>query len=278
MPFNRIDAHQHFWKFDAIRDSWINEDMAILKNDFLPDQLVPLLKENGMDGAVVVQSDQSEKENIFQIKNAAENDFIRGVIGWVDLQSADIENHLVYYQQFKKLKGFRHLLQGEIQRDMMLAPSFKKGISLLKKYGFTYDLLVLPDQLKYVKELVEAFPGQLFVIDHLAKPGIKNKDIANWRKDMMALTTYENLYCKVSGMVTEADLKNWKQEDLTPYIDVVVETFGANRLMYGSDWPVCLLAASYHQTKNIVDSYFSTFSITEQEDFFGKTATEFYKL
>ena len=278
MPFDRIDAHQHFWEFDAIRDSWINEDMAILKNDFLPINLESLLKENGINGSVVVQSDQSEKENIFQLKNAAENDFIRGVVGWVDLQSADIEDRLVYYQQFKKLKGFRHVLQGETQRDLMLTLSFKKGISLLNKYGYTYDLLVLPDQLKYLKELIEAFPDQLFVIDHLAKPAIKSKDIIGWKKDMVALAPYKNFYCKVSGMVTEADLKNWKQEDLTPYMDVVVETFSTNRLMYGSDWPVCLLAASYHQTKSIADNYFSTFSIHEQEDFFGKTATNFYKL
>ena len=278
MPFDRIDAHQHFWEFDAIRDSWINEDMAILKNNFLPGQLRSLLKENDIDGSVVVQSDQSEKENIFQLNNAVDNDFIKGVVGWVDLQSADIEDRLAYYQQFKKLKGFRHVLQGETQRDLMLTPSFKNGISLLKKYGFTYDLLVLPDQLKYVKELVETFPDQLFVIDHLAKPGIKNKDITDWKKDIVALAPYKNLYCKISGMVTEADLKNWKQEDLTPYMDVVVETFGTNRLMYGSDWPVCLLAASYHQTKNIVDSYFATFSVIEQDDFFGKAAAEFYKL
>ena len=278
MYFDRIDAHQHFWKFDAIRDSWINEDMAILKKDFLPTQLELLLKENGIDGSVVVQSDQSEIENTFQLKNAAKNDFIRGVVGWVDLQSAEIEDRLAYYQQFKKLKGFRHVLQGEIQRDLMLTPAFKNGISLLIKYGFTYDLLVLPDQLKFVKKLVEAFPDQLFVIDHIAKPSIKSKDIIGWQKDIVALAPYKNLYCKISGMVTEADLKNWKPEDLTPYMNVVVETFGTNRLMYGSDWPVCLLAASYHQTKNIVDSYFSTFSITEQQDFFGKTATQFYKL
>ena len=278
MYFDRIDAHQHFWKFDAIRDSWINEDMAILKKNFLPTQLDSLLKENGIDGSVVVQSDQSEIENTFQLKNAAENNFIRGVVGWVDLQSAEIEDRLAYYQQFKKLKGFRHVLQGEIQRDLMLTPAFKNGISLLIKYGFTYDLLVLPDQLKFVKKLVEAFPDQLFVIDHIAKPSIKSKDIIGWQKDIVALAPYKNLYCKISGMVTEADLKNWKPEDLTPYMNVVVETFGTNRLMYGSDWPVCLLAASYHQTKNIVDSYFSTFSITEQQDFFGKTATQFYKL
>ena len=278
MPFDKIDAHQHFWQFDAVRDNWINEEMAILKNDFLPAELQNLLNKNGMDGSVVVQSDQSEKENEFQLKNAEENDFIRGVIGWVDMQSPDLKDRLSYYQQFKKLKGFRHLLQGETQRNLMLKPSFKHGIGLLNKYGFTFDLLVLPDQLKYVKELVSTFPDQPFVVDHLAKPFIKNKDIASWKKNMTALTPYKNLYCKMSGMVTEADLKIWKQEDLIPYMDVVVETFGTNRLMFGSDWPVCLLAATYQQTKNITDEYFSTFSITEQEAFFGKNATDFYKL
>ena len=278
MPFDKIDAHQHFWQFDAVRDNWINEDMAILKKDFLPAELQNLLNKNGMDGSVVVQSDQSEKENEFQFKNAEENDFIRGVIGWVDMQSPDLEDRLSYYQQFKKLKGFRHLLQGETQRNLMLEPSFKRGIGLLNKYGFAFDLLVLPDQLKYVKELVSTFPDQLFVINHLAKPFIKNKDIASWKKDMTALAPYKNLYCKISGMVTEADLKNWKHEDLIPYMDVVVETFGTNRLMFGSDWPVCLLAATYQQNKNITDEYFSTFSITEQEAFFGKNATDFYKL
>lgn len=278
MPFDRIDAHQHFWKFDAIRDSWINGDMEVLKNDFLPNQLAGLLKENKIDGSVVVQSDQSAVENEFQLKNAAENDFIRGVIGWVDLQAADVEDRLSYHQQFKKLKGFRHLLQGETKRDLMLNPAFKKGIGLLNKYGFTYDLLVLPDQLKYVQELVAAFPDQLFVLDHLAKPDIRNKDIIGWKKDITALAQYKNLYCKISGLVTEADLKYWKQVDFAPYLDVVVESFGFNRLMYGSDWPVCLLAASYKETKTVADSYFSIFSTTEQAYLFGTTATEFYNL
>lgn len=278
MYFDRIDAHQHIWQFDAVRDSWINKDMAILKKDFLPIELLTLLHENGMDGSIVVQSDQSENENEFQLNNAARFDFIRGVIGWVDLQSPKVEDRLAYYKQFKKLKGFRHILQGETQRDLMLAPSFKNGISLLNKYGYTFDLLVLPDQLKYVKELVTAFPDQSFVIDHLAKPPIKNKDIAAWKKDITALAPFKNLYCKLSGMVTEADLKNWKQEDLVPYMDVVVDTFGMNRLMFGSDWPVCLLAASYQETKSLVDQYFSNFSLKEQEAFFGKNATDFYKL
>jgi L-fuconolactonase len=278
MEYNTIDAHQHFWQFDPVRDSWINEEMAIIQNDFLPQQLESILKQNGIDGSVVVQSDQSEKENEFQLSNAAQYDFIRGVIGWVDLQAADIEDKLAYYQQFKKLKGFRHVLQGEPQRDLMLQPAFKKGIGLLNKYEFTYDVLIFPDQLKYTKELAAAFPDQPFVIDHIAKPGIKDGLIAEWKKDIMAVADCENVYCKISGMVTEADWKNWKPDDFTPYLDAIVEAFGTERIMYGSDWPVCLVAADYAKMKAIVDNYFSTFSASEQAAFFGKTAIGFYKL
>lgn len=273
-----IDAHQHFWKFDPVRDSWINSDMAIIQKDFLPSDLKTLLKENGVTGTVVVQSDQSEEENEFQLNNAAANDFIKGVVGWVDLQADDIEKKLIYYKQFKKLKGFRHVLQGEPQRDLMLQPAFTRGIGLLHKYGFTYDLLIYPDQLVFAKELVKQFPSQLFVVDHIAKPGIKNKKIDDWKKDILALGAYENVYCKISGMVTEADWKNWTKDDFIPYIDVVVNAFGTKRIMFGSDWPVCLVAASYKKMKEIVDDYFSFFSKNEQKNFYGKTAIQFYNL
>jgi len=278
MEYNTIDAHQHFWQFDPVRDSWINNDMAIIQHDFLPQQLEKILSENGMDGSVVVQSEQSEMENQFQLSNAAQYDFIRGVVGWVDLQAADIENKLSYYQQFKKLKGFRHVLQGEPQRDLMLQPAFKNGISLLNKYGFTYDVLIFPDQLKYAAQLAAAFPDQPFVIDHIAKPGIKDSLIADWEKDILSTAAHQNVVCKISGMVTEADWKNWKTEDFTPYLDVIVAAFGTNRIMYGSDWPVCLVAADYAKMKQIVDDYFSQFSADEQAAFYGKTATAFYKL
>lgn len=273
-----IDAHQHFWKFDPIRDSWINDDMTIIQKDFLPADLEILFKENGIEGSVVVQSDQSEKENIFQIKNADEYNFIKGVVGWIDLLADDVEKKLFYYKQFKKLKGFRHVLQGEPQRDLMLQPAFKRGISLLHKYGFTYDILIFPDQLVYAKELVAEFSNQLFVLDHIAKPGIKNKEIDEWKKDILALGAHENVYCKISGMVTEADWKNWTSDDFIPYIDVVVNAFGTKRIMFGSDWPVCLVAASYKKMKEIVDNYFSFFSKNEQKNFYGKTAIKFYNL
>ncbi len=273
-----IDAHQHFWKFDPIRDNWINDDMKSIQKDFLPADLEIVLNENGIEGSVVVQSDQSEKENEFQLKNAAEYNFIKGVVGWVDLQAPGIEEKLVYYKQFKKLKGFRHVLQGESQRDLMLQPRFRKGISLLRKYGFTYDILIFPDQLVYAKELVREFPDQLFVLDHIAKPPIKNKKIDEWKKDILALGAHENVYCKISGMVTEADWKNWTSDDFIPYIDVVVNAFGTKRIMFGSDWPVTLVAASYSKMKKIVDDYFSFFSKNEQKNFYGKTAIKFYNL
>ncbi len=252
--------------------------MAVIQKDFLPSDLKTLLKENGVTGSVVVQSDQSEEENEFQLNNAAANDFIKGVVGWVDLQADDIEKKLIYYKQFKKLKGFRHVLQGEPQRDLMLQPAFTRGIGLLHKYGFTYDLLIYPDQLVFAKELVKQFPNQLFVVDHIAKPDIKNKKIDDWKKDILALGAFENVYCKISGMVTEADWKNWTKDDFIPYIDVVVNAFGTKRIMFGSDWPVCLVAASYKKMKEIVDDYFSFFSKNEQKNFYGKTAIQFYNL
>lgn len=274
----RIDAHQHFWQFDPVRDNWINEQMALIQQDFLPQDIQPLLQQNNLDGCVVVQSDQSEKENEFHLGNAGSFDFIKGVVGWVNLQANEVEERLAWYSSFKKMKGFRHVLQGEADRALMLKPAFMNGISKLLKFGFTYDILIFPDQLKYSAELVAAFPDQKFVIDHIAKPGIKYHNTNEWKKDISALAGFENCYCKISGMVTEADWKHWKKEDFTPYIATVVEAFGTRRIMFGSDWPVCLVAASYQRTLEIVTAYFSSFSDHEKEDFFGLNAIRFYNL
>ena len=274
----RIDAHQHFWNFDPIRDSWINDEMAIIQRDFTPQDLQTQLKENNLDGSVLVQCDQSEKENEFLLNHANNFDFIKGVVGWVDLQSESVEDRLAYYHSFNKMKGFRHILQGEAERGMMLRSSFMNGISKLKNFDFTYDILIYPDQIQYVGEFVKAFPDQKFVIDHIAKPNIKENSISEWKKGMEALAQYPNLYCKISGMVTEADWKNRGKDDCKPYIDVVVNSFGTKRIMFGSDWPVCLVAATYQQTMEIVVNYFSSFTQSEQEDFFGLNAINFYKL
>jgi len=274
----RIDSHQHFWKYDPVRYDWIDDSMSVIQKDFLPEDLAPILKANGFDGCITVQSHQSEQENEFQLTNADKHSFIKGVVGWVDLQSPNIEERLDYYQQFKKLKGFRHILQGESQRDFMLRPDFLKGISLLKKYGYTYDILILPDQLKYTAEFLSLFPDQRFVIDHIAKPDIKQKELKNWEQGIKAIAAFENVYCKVSGMVTEADWQNWQPADFNNYLEVVTNSFGTKRLMYGSDWPVCKIAADYGQVLDIVKDYFSAFSQTEQQAFFGGNAIEFYNI
>jgi L-fuconolactonase len=274
----RIDSHQHFWKFDPVRDSWINDDMKIIQKNFLPEDLQPLLKQNGFDGCVAVQSDQTEAENHFHFQNAENFDFIKGIVGWIDLQSKAAEERLEYYTQFKKIKGFRHVLQGEPQRDLMLQPAFMNGISLLRKYNFTYDILIFKDQLQYIPKFVSSFPDQRFVIDHISKPNIKSGEIDQWKQDIKQIAQFENVHCKISGMVTEANWKNWKKEDFKPYIDVVVEAFGINRIMFGSDWPVCLVAASYDEMLGIAEDYFSSFSKEEQERFFGLNAIRFYNL
>jgi L-fuconolactonase len=274
----RIDAHQHFWHFDPVRDSWINEEMKSIQRDFLPPDLLPLLRDNGFDGCVAVQANQSESETGFLAALAADNEFIFGVVGWIDLRAADISERLAKYKAYPVVKGFRHVLQGEAQRDFMLRPDFKRGIAALRQYDFLYDILVFPDQLNYSAELVAAFPDQPFVIDHLAKPGIKKGEIEGWKSDIEKIASYPNVYCKISGMVTEADWSGWKQSDFVPYMDVVVNAFGTNRIMFGSDWPVCQVAATYKEVAGIVKEYFSSFSQAEQDRFFGGNATSFYHL
>jgi len=275
----RIDAHQHFWKFDPIRDGWIGPDMAVIQKDFMPADLEPILQSTGFDGCVLIQVDPSEDENDFQLDNANRHDFIKGVVGWVNLQHPQVEDQLVKYSRHPKLKGFRHILQGERDRALMLKPAFKNGIGLLRKFGFTYDILIFPDQLGYTREFVAAFPDQFFVVDHMAKPHIKDRMITDeWKDAIRAVAAHKNVYCKISGMVTEADWKNWKPEHFKPYLDTVVEAFGTDRVLFGSDWPVCLVAASYQQTLQIVSDYFSSFSKDEQAAFFGGNAIKFYNL
>jgi L-fuconolactonase len=274
----KIDAHQHFWVFDPVRDSWITDDMRKIKRDFLPVDLQPVLAANGIDGCVAVQADQTEEQNTFLLALADNNPFIKGVVGWVDLRAENIEERLKYYQQFKLMKGFRHVLQGEINRSLMLEKEFKHGISLLAKYGFTYDVLIFPDQLKYANKLAKEFPDQKFVLDHIAKPNIKDGKIDAWAAEIALLGKLPNMYCKVSGMVTEADWANWDNATFTKYLDVIFNAFGTGRTMFGSDWPVCLVAASYPKMKAIVDEYLQRFNSREQEMIFGGNAVTFYNL
>ncbi|HEY0245259.1 MAG TPA: amidohydrolase family protein [Mucilaginibacter sp.] len=274
----KIDSHQHFWKYDPVQHDWINDDMQIIQADFLPDDLEPILQQYGIDGCVTVQVDQTEEENVLLLDYAATHNMIKGVVGWIDLKAEDIEDRLAYYKKFEKLKGFRHILQGEADRAYMLNADFKRGIAKLKQFGYTYDILIYTDQLIYVNEFAAAFPDQPLVIDHMAKPKIRDKSIAGWEKDMRAIAKNQNVHCKVSGMVCEADWNAWKQEDFTPYLNVVFEAFGADRVMYGSDWPVCRVAATYGEMLAIPETYVSRLTLTEQENFWGANAMKFYEL
>lgn len=273
-----IDAHQHFWNYDPQRHQWISDHLSMLHRNFLPADLEPVLQANDVAGCIAVQTDQTEEETLFLLGLANRHDFIKGVVGWVDLQLPAIAGRLSYFSQYNHLKGFRHILQAETQRDLFLQQPFLDGISLLEQYHFTYDILILPDQLPYLPALISRFPNQRFVIDHLAKPSIRTGAYQPWKKDIQKVAAYGNVYCKVSGMVTEATPGNWKDSDFVPYIETVLEAFGIERLMYGSDWPVCLAEADYTNVINLTRSYFHTFSEEEQLMFFYRNAVDFYHL
>lgn len=272
-----IDTHQHFWKYDPVNYSWINDDMQVIRKDFLPGDLAVVVNEHTLHGTVAVQADQTEAETDWLLDLAAKNDFIKGVVGWVDLRSSNIEERLQHYQRFSKLKGFRHVLQGE-EPSFMLQKDFCNGISKLQQYNFTYDILIVPKHLAAALELVQQFPEQKFVIDHVAKPYIRDGKIDEWKAGMEKLAQHSNVFCKISGMVTEADWKNWTADQLKPYIDVAVNSFGIDRTMYGSDWPVCLVASSYKRWLQTVKDYFSSYSADDQEKFFSSNAIKFYQL
>ncbi len=272
----KIDAHQHFWQFNPVRDAWMTEgSMSAIRRDFLPTDLLPILQKNGFDGCIAVQADQSETETHFLLNLSNKNDFIKGVVGWVDLQANDLSERLDYFSQYPKLKGFRHILQGE-KPEFMLQKSFIEGVKLLGNRGYTYDILVFPRHLSAVHKFLQTLDNQPFVIDHLAKPYIQRGLIKQWERDMQRIAKHENVWCKVSGMVTEADWSNWQVADFEPYLDVIFEAFGVDRIMYGSDWPVCLLAASYDKQLSIVENYLSKLSDTEGGKVLGKNAQLFY--
>jgi L-fuconolactonase len=272
-----IDTHQHFWKYDPLNYSWINDDMKVIRRDFLPGDLATELNENKVQGCVAVQASQTEEETDWLILLAAKNDFIQGIVGWVDLRSDKIEERLRHYMQFRKVKGFRHVLQGE-EPSFMLQKDFLNGISKLDEFGFAYDILIYPHQLEAALRLVEQFPQQRFVVDHVAKPYIRDGKIDEWKTGMEQIAQHSNVYCKISGMVTEADWKNWTAEQLRPYFDVVVNSFGIDRIMYGSDWPVCLVASSYRRWLQTVKDYFGSYSEEDQKKVFSSNATKFYNL
>lgn len=273
----RIDSHQHFWIFDPVRDSWIDESMQRIQRDFLPEDLFLALNKNQFEGCVAVQADQTEAQTHFLLDLAKQNDFIKGVVGWVDLLDKNISERLEFFSDEKKLKGFRHVVQGEAD-DFMLRPDFRNGIEALKAFDYTYDILIFHRQLPAAIDLANRFPNQAFVLDHIAKPDIKSGDIQSWKKNIAELAKTENVMCKISGMVTEANWKTWTADDLKPYLDVVFENFTPNRLLFGSDWPVCLGASEYDLLVKTLEDYMAQLPIEQQEMIWSGNAKKFYKL
>ena len=272
-----MDAHQHFWQYDPVRDAWIDDSMKVIQRDFLPDDLKLYLDPNGVEGCLAVQADQWEPETDFLLQLAEKHDFIKAVVGWVNLRATGLDRQLEYYSSNKKLAGFRHVVQGEKDVNFLLREDFCRGISALEPYGFTYDILVFPHQLGAVLEFVRRFPNQKFVIDHLAKPYIRDGYFDGWATLMREIAKEENVFCKISGMITEADWHHWKYEDFLPYLDQVTTSFGIERLMYGSDWPVCLVAGGYDAVIGIVRRYFDNFTTGEKAKVFGENALRFYE-
>jgi L-fuconolactonase len=274
----RIDAHQHFWKFNPVRDAWITEEMGAIQRDYLPGDLAPECSANGIDATIAVQADQSEEETLFLLGLAERNPLIAGVVGWVELCSPQVAERLRFFSRYRKLRGLRHVAQAEPEERFLLREDFLCGLRSLRQFGLTYDILIYPKQLPAALELVAAEPEQRFVIDHLAKPEIASGGRKEWEAQMRAIAQNRNVYCKVSGLVTEADWRSWEQADFEPYLDVVFEAFGTERLMFGSDWPVCLVAASYTQVVRIVEGYVNANAPAAKEKIFGENAAQFYGL
>ena len=274
----RIDSHQHFWRYNPKRDAWISDEMAVLKRDFAPVELTRNMRENGINRCIAVQADQSEEETRFLLELAECNPQIAGVVGWVDLRSENVDERLAAFSNSPKLRGFRHIVQAEPDDRFLLRDDFLRGVGRLARYGFTYDILVYARQLPAAVEFVRRLPEQKFVLDHVGKPEIKNKEMDGWAKGVRELARNPNVFCKLSGMVTEADWKSWRPADFKPYLEVVFEAFGTERLMFGSDWPVCLVAATYSQVKEVIEDYACDFSDAEKANIFGLNAARFYGL
>lgn len=273
----RIDAHQHFWNYDPVRDAWISAEMRELQRDFLPEDLKPLLRENKLDGCVAVQADQSVDETRFLLNLAVKHPFIKGVVGWVDLKSGNLKEILTDLKANALLKGFRHILQAE-PSGYMTDPTFVRGVGTLADFGFAYDILVYHHQLQEVVRFVDKLPAMKLVIDHCAKPDILNGEFDQWASNMKKIAAYKHVHVKISGLVTEASWKHWKAADFQPYIDLILEEFGTNRILFGSDWPVCLLAASYDQVVMLAETLTISLSKNEQAKVFGGNAIDFYGL
>lgn len=274
----KIDSHHHFWKYDPVTYSWMNEKMGVLKKDYQPEDLKEEINSSNIDGVISVQADQSMRETDDLLKHANEHSFIQGVVGWFPLAEPELEGLLERYASNPWLKGVRHVVQDEPDDRFILGDAFNAGIRRLKPHNLVYDILIYERQLGASIEFVDRHPGQVFVLDHVAKPRIGEQVIEPWKTQMFDMAKRENVYCKLSGMATEADWQSWTKEELWPYIEIALEAFGPARMMLGSDWPVARLAVEYGDWMNLCRESISSLSETERALVEGEVAIRAYDL
>lgn len=273
-----IDAHHHLWRYSAEEYGWISPEMDVLRRDFVARDLDRELRNAGVDGSIVVQARQSVEETRWLLDLAAEDEAIRGVVGWLPLVSAELPGVLREFADCGKLKGVRHVVQDETDDDFILREDFNRGVAALLDTGLVYDILIHERHLPQAVRFVERHPEQVFVLDHLAKPRIKDRILEPWRENLSRLAEHDNVFCKLSGLVTEADWGAWSLDDLRPYMDAALEAFGAERLMAGSDWPVCLLASGYGRWWGALREWATDLDEVDREQIFGLTAKKVYLL
>jgi len=275
---SKIDTHQHFWKFDAAEYGWIAPDQQVLRRDFLPADLEKEMAAAGIGGSVSIQARSSLEETRWLLELAGQHAFILGVAGWVSLIDPNVKAALEKFASNKKLRSIRHVLQDETDERYMLRDDFNRGIRELKHFGLAFDVLIFERHLPQTIQFVDKHPGQVFIVNHLAKPRVRYQALSPWRENMRELARRPNIYCKISGLATEADHAKWTEAQLEPYIDSVLSIFGSNRTMFGSDWPVSQLAIRYRRWVAIVEKGVSKLSQTEQKQFWAGTAREAYGL
>lgn len=274
----RIDAHQHFWKYDRIKHSWIDDEMSIIRKDFGPLDLYQSLQETELDGSIAVQADETTDETYYLLDLAAQNNFIKAVVGWIDLRSEGIEERIDVFKNQPKLAGFRSIVQGQEDDAYLSNPLFLKNVKQLDKYGYTYDLLVFHHQLPSLIRFTDKLPDNKLILDHIAKPDIKNRNIKAWKEHIKILAAHPNIFCKLSGIITEADVKRWTYDEIIPYIETAAEYFGVDRICFGSDWPVCLVAGTYRQVYETIDKFSAQLNKQDRQKLFGDNTAKFYNL
>jgi L-fuconolactonase len=274
----KIDAHQHFWQYNDRDYVWMSAGMGKLRRDHLPEELTSLMKAAGIGGTIAVQARQTVEESAWLLQLADQHEFIRGVVGWVDLCSERVVEQLAQFAPHQKFCGVRHVVHDEADDQFMLRENFLRGISQLEQFGLTYDLLLFPRHLRIACDIVSRFPNQRFVLDHIAKPAVQTGAIEPWASDLKQLALFPNVFCKISGLVTEGAWNRWQAEDFEPYVDIVLNSFGAHRLMIGSDWPVCTLAAPYSSVIELETSYIQRLSDDEQKAVLESNPLEFYSI